>query len=118
MEQDYIELGGNRYEARFNWNALTGFLADTGQDSIDALTHFKVTPTGITVLIWHGLREGERLAGRELTLSKEDIGALLTVPVVEQTMAIFMRHNGMDGASDGQQPAKKKNRKLFPRSVK
>lgn len=99
MEQDYIEIGGVRYRARFNWNALTGFLADTGQDSIDALNHFKVTPSGITVLVYHGLKEGERLDGREFTLSKEDIGANLNVPLVEKVMEIFMRHNGQSGVA-------------------
>lgn len=119
MERDYITIGGIRYRARFNWNALTGFLAETGQDSIDALKHFKVTPSSITVLIWHGLREGERLDGREFMLTKEDIGAELTVPVVESTMDIFMRHNGADGkAVESSDRAKKKNNSLFRRSVK
>ena len=119
MEQDYITLGGIRYRARFNWNALTGFLAETGQDSVDALNHFKVTPSSITTLIWHGLREGERLEGRDFTLTKEDIGANLTVPMVESIMAIFMRHNGADGKSaDGADDTKKKTRSPFRRSVK
>ena len=119
MEQDYITLGGIRYRARFNWNALTGFLAETGQDSIEALNHFKVTPSSITVLIWHGLREGERIEGREFALTKEDIGAQLTVPMVESVMSIFMRHNGAAGkAAEGAEEAKKKTRNPFRRSAK
>ena len=118
MEQDYITLGGIRYRARFNWNALTGFLAETGQDSIEALNHFKVTPSSITILIWHGLREGERIEGREFTLTKEDIGAQLTVPMVEQVMAIFMRHNGVNNTEEGADGTKKKTRNPFRRSAK
>jgi len=118
MGQDYITLGGIRYRARFNWNALTGFLAETGQDSIEALNHFKVTPSSITVLIWHGLREGERIEGREFALTKEDIGAQLTVPMVEQVMSIFMRHNGVNGRTDGSEDTKKKTRNPFRRSEK
>lgn len=118
MEQDYIELAGNRYRARFNWNALTGFLADTGQDSIEALNNFKVTPTGITVLIWHGLKEGERLDGREFTLTKEDIGENLNVPLVERVMEIFMRHNGSgEGAAGTSKKKTRKSRLPFVRSA-
>lgn len=119
MEQDYIEIGGAKYRARFNWNALTGFLSDTGQDSIDALNNFKVTPSSITVLIYHGLREGERLEGREFTLTKEDIGEHMNLPLMNSVMEIFLRHNGGDKSVKAEEPdsAKKKSR-LFRRSAK
>ena len=120
MEQDYIEIGGVKYRARFNWNALTGFLSDTGQDSIDALNNFKVTPSSITVLIYHGLREGERLEGREFTLTKEDIGEHMNIALVNRVMEIFLRHNGGDKTvkvEEPADPAKKKSR-LFRRSAR
>lgn len=117
MEQDYITLGDTRYRACFNWNALTGYLAETGQDTIEALNHFKVTPSGITCLVWHGLKEGERLEGRELKLTREDIGAAMSVPMVEQVMAIFMRHNGATDGSEAE-GSKKKSRNPFRRSAK
>lgn len=117
-ERDYIVIGETKYRARFNWNALTGFLSDTGQDSIDALKHFSVTPSNITTLIYHGLKEGERLDGREFTMSKEDIGEILNTPLVEQVMEVFIRHNG--GGKSEEQPAAsaKKKSKIFRRSGK
>lgn len=118
MEQDHITLNGIRYCARFNWNALTGFLDETGQNDVDALKNFKVTPSSVVVLIWYGLREGERLEGRDFSLTREDIGASLTAPVVESALEIFMRHNGVAGPSKVVDKAKKKNWRLFRRFAK
>ncbi len=121
MAARYITLDGTRYRAEFNWNAISAFLVESGRDTWDGLSCLKeIRPSDLAALALAGITEGERLDGKKLELSKEDIGRMLTTDSVRELIAIFVDHNSNGtGTSEPKQdatPAKKKS--IFRRSGK
>lgn len=116
----YITIGGTRYRAEFNWNAITAFLVESGHDTMEGLQCLKdLKPSELTALAAAAVMEGERIEGRECTLKKEDIGRTATADTFRELIAIFVEQNS-NGETDTKQqdgtPAKKKS--IFRRSGK
>lgn len=75
--KDYITIGGRKVRVECNWNAIVACLESEGRDSMEGLTGFgKLRPSDIAPLMAASINEGERLDGRESTLSPADVGAL------------------------------------------
>lgn len=115
MEKHYIELGGRRFRAEYNWNALTSFLVATGQDTMEGMSDLKMRPSEIAKMIFFAVREGERLDGRELDITEEWIGENLDTQKVVEIFSIFNAHTSNGAKAE---PGESKKKSLFRRSGK
>lgn len=94
MHNDYMVIGGVRYRVEVNWNALTDFLAEIGQDSMQGLAdmdHLK--PSEITALMAAAINEGSRLDGSEARVSPRAIGAAVSIANVKEFLDIYVRQS-------------------------
>ena len=113
MVARYITIGGTKYRAEFNWNAIMAFLVESGNDTMDGVMHLKdLKPSELTALAAAAIVEGERLDGRKCSLTKEDIGCVITADTMRELVNIFVEQSNSGGNSDESQdgaPAKKKS---------
>ncbi len=114
MVARYITIGGTRYRAEFNWNAITAFLVESGADTMEGLKHLKdLKPSELTALAAAAIIEGERIDGRKCELTKEDIGRVITADTMRELVNIFVEQssNGAGNSEEPQDgaPAKKKS---------
>ena len=94
MEKDFITIGGVQYRVEVNWNAMTGFLALVGKDTVNDLSTIgDIRPSEITALMAAAIKEGERLEGRSFTQTPEDIGAVIKPSDVSAFMDIYIRQS-------------------------
>jgi hypothetical protein len=90
--RDKLRIGGAEYSVACNMNALMGFLEDRGTDDFGALTDLtKLKPTDMLPLIAACVREGERIEGRQCSLSAKDIGEVADFRALTDFMEIFGR---------------------------
>ena len=90
MAKDTITIGGKRYKVACNMNALMDFLSERGTDDFSALTDLtKLKPSDMLPLMAACIREGERLDGRECTITGKDIGTVADFSVITAFMEIF-----------------------------
>ena len=93
----YITIGEQRYHIAVNWNAISGYLIKTGNDTFDAVASVSaITPSQMPVLMAECIREGERLEGREFTMSATELGANLGVSEINEFAVIFGRAMSAD----------------------
>ena len=115
MVARYINIGGTRYRAEFNWNAITAFLVESGADTMEGLKHLKdLKPSELTALAAAAIIEGERIDGRKCELTKEDIGRVITADTMRELVNIFVEQSSNSGSSQSGEsqdgtPAKKKS---------
>ena len=94
MKKDIIAIAGKTYRVEVNWNALSAFLRAVGRDTIEDLASFNtLRPSEITALMAACIVEGERLEGRECTLSALDLGAVIQAQDVAAFMEIYIRQS-------------------------
>lgn len=93
MIKDTLTIGGTEYHVACNMNALLDFAKDSGNDDFGAIAAFAKDPkpSDMLPLIAACVREGERLAGRECTLTGKDIGAVAGFGLLTEFMEIFGR---------------------------
>ncbi|MCR5710734.1 MAG: hypothetical protein K6G79_09675 [Bacteroidales bacterium] len=114
MVARYITIGGTRYRAEFNWNAIMAFLVESGNDTMEGVMHLKdLKPSELTALAAAAIVEGERLDGRKCSLTKEDIGCVITADSMRELVNIFVEQSGNGGGDSAKSqdgtPAKKKS---------
>lgn len=91
MEKSFITIAGVRYRVEVNWNALMAFITATGKDSLDELTRLSdMKATDVAPLMRAAIAEGERLEGREFTMTALDLGAVIRPAHVRQFMDIYI----------------------------
>lgn len=94
MKKDTIFIAGQEYRVEVNWNALAAFLREVGRDTIEDLASFStIRPSEITTLMWACFAEGERLDGRECSISALDLGAVIGPNDVAAFMDIYVRQS-------------------------
>jgi len=110
MSADYIVIAGQRYRVEVNWNAIVAFLEDRGTDRLDALAELgKISVKDIAPLMAACIREGERLDGRECTLTALELGAL---PGFMDVIPMFLRIYGRQAApGTGEAPKEEPGKK-------
>lgn len=91
MKKDTVEINGTDYRIEFNWNAVSNFLEDEGIEVEDLDKMGKLKPSQITKLIFHGIKEGARLQGKELPFTPLDLGAALNVQSIADILTIYRR---------------------------
>lgn len=92
MVKDKLIIGGEEKAVACNMNALMDFLQERGTDDFSALTDLsKLKPSDMLPLIAACVREGERLEGRECTLTGKEIGTIADFSLITSFMEIFGR---------------------------
>jgi hypothetical protein len=75
MNKMYIIIAGAEYRVEANWNAITSYLTARGKDSLQGLSDISsLAPSELPHLMAACVKEGERLEGRESSLTAEWIG--------------------------------------------
>lgn len=114
MKKDYIEIAGQRYRVESNWNALMAFLDAVGRNTLDELSQLgTLRPSELTALMVACITEGERLDGKEFTMSALDLGALVTPAKVREFLDIYASQSAP--RLDAEEP-KKEERETEPAS--
>lgn len=118
-----VNIGGRICRVEFNWNALADYCELSGLEDISKLDNLSaITATDMRTFIFCALKEGERMAGRDLELSPVDVGALLRPADISEIMQIYASQtkcsidNGHTEAHNDNPPAKKKNLLRWKRS--
>lgn len=94
MKKDYIKIGGKEYRVEVNWNALGAFLREVGRDTIEELASFAtIRPSEITALMAACIIEGERLDGKDCSITAQDIGTVIAPADVAAFMDIYVRQS-------------------------
>lgn len=92
MIKDTLIIGDIEVRVACNMNALLDFAKETGNDDFAALSNItKLKPSDMLPLIAACVREGERLEGRECSLTAKDIGAVAGFGLLTDFMGIFGR---------------------------
>jgi len=105
---DYLEIDGKNYRIEYNFNAIGDYLDRTGKSLSDLMDFGSIKAKEMLMLIWCGVYEGERLEGRELELSVEDLGAILAPEDIHNAIDVMTKHmtphtDGKAAKDDGQQ---------------
>ena len=99
---DRIEINGVAYRVEVNWNAITAFLEASGRDDVQSLIGLSsLRPSDLAGLLAAAINEGERLDGRESSLTAEEVGTVAGFDTMAQFIQIFAKQTNPKGAGDG-----------------
>ena len=90
---DQITLtDGRTFRVELNWNAIVAFLESSGRDDVRELSNLStLKPSDLAGLLAAGIHEGERLEGREVNLTAEEIGEVSDFGVMGAFIKIFTK---------------------------
>lgn len=92
MTKDTLTLGDVEVRVACNMNALIDFAKESGNDDFASLSNLaNLKPSDMLPLMAACIREGERLEGRECSLTAKDIGAIAGFSLLTEFMEIFGR---------------------------
>lgn len=91
MEKDYMDVAGQHVRVEVNWNALTEYLNKTGRDSFEDLNSLAPKPSEVQILMECAICEGERLEGRESSITAKDIGQSRGFALISEFLGIYHR---------------------------
>lgn len=99
---DQITLNdGRTFRVELNWNALVNFLESSGRDDVRELVNLStLKPSDLAGLLAAGIHEGERLEGREVNLTAEEIGEAVGFGVMGTFIQIFTKQMNPQGAPE------------------
>jgi len=88
---DTITIRDRQFRVEANWRAITGYLKSIGRDSLDAVADVvSLTPSTIGGLMAACINEGERLEGRDTTVSSAILDELHPAEAI-QAMQDFVQ---------------------------
>lgn len=100
---DRIIIDGLSYRVEVNWNTIVHFLEATGRDNVQELASLTdLRPSDLAGLLAASINEGERLDGKQVAFSAEDIGGLVDFATMAEFIAIFTRQTSPKGGSTGE----------------
>ena len=99
---DQITLAdGRTFRVELNWNAIVAFLESSGRDDVRELSNLStLKPSDLAGLLAAGIHEGERLEGREVTFTAEEIGTVADFAVMGAFVRIFTKQMTPKGPVD------------------
>lgn len=113
----HVTIGGRQYRVEFNWNAISAFLVESGRDTMEGLASLTtLRPSDIVPLAYAAISEGERLEGRSLEITRENLGENLNAGVIREIIGIFAEQNSNGGGDESEPVEKSKKKSLFQRS--
>ena len=87
-----MTIDGRQVRLEANWNALIGFLQETGKDDLGALADLKtLRPSDLAGLMAACINEGERLEGRESSYTARTLGEVINASDVLECLRTFRR---------------------------
>ena len=91
---DRIVINGREYRVEANWRAITGYLKETGQDTLDGVADItSLSPSTIGDLMAACINEGERLEGRDSRVTKailDDMRPSEAVSVLQDFVKVYL----------------------------
>lgn len=107
-----ITIGGKMFSVACNWRAIEEFAEVNGIKTIQELGKIsEMEVKALPAFIHACVREGEKMDGRELVLTEEDIRDNITMSVVAHFMEIFKSQSTFDAPGKSGQLKKKKTRR-------
>lgn len=89
MRHDYLILAnGRRVRIAWNMNALDEFVKTTGKE-LSELTSGKTDVALLRTVAWCCAKEGEKMEGKELSLTEVEFGSLMTMSAMTAFVEIF-----------------------------
>ena len=99
MDKRFVIIRGKEYRIEVNWNAFEEFARLKGATITDALSLSLQEGDNIKVMMTAAIKEGERLEGREFTMTPVEVGEILTPVAVSQFLAVYReQYIGEEGA--------------------
>lgn len=93
MQKDYIILSGKRYRVEVNWNAMLDFAEQRGLKNIGELMDVnEIDKENVADLCAAGIREGERLEGRECRITGKEVAELIAPREMMRFVGIYVSH--------------------------
>lgn len=91
---DTIVINGSEWAVEANWRALTAYLRDSGQDSLEAVSDvITLSPSVIGGLMAACINEGERKAGRDRRVTADlldDMRPVEATRIVNEFVRIYL----------------------------
>ena len=92
MDKIYIAIAGRQRRVEANWNAITSYLTSRGKNTLQGLSDISaMPPTEIPHLMVACINEGERLDGRDASLTAEWIGENCRMAEMTEFITAFCR---------------------------
>ena len=93
MGKDYIVIEGKRYRVEVNWNAMLDFAEKRGLTNIGELMDLnEIDNANVADLCAAGIREGERLEGRECTITGKEVAEKIVPREMMRFVGIYVSH--------------------------
>ena len=109
MMKEYLRIGGKAYRAEANWNAIAAYCRRKGVTDLAGLDVLgNVGVEDVIPLMHCCLKEGERLEGRDLDLTEDDLGSLANAATVGAFMQLYVRQSQAGPVEDAAGSGKKK----------
>lgn len=103
---DRIELNGTVYRVEVNWNAIVAYLEASGRDDVQELMSLaRIKPSEMAGLLAAAINEGERLDGRECSLSADEVGRMAGIATMAEFVKIFTRQVSPKGSAEEEKKA-------------
>jgi len=101
---DFINYGGKKYPIKISFVALNSFEKESGK----TLAEVGEALEPHTIILWHALKAGHRLAGEELTLTRDDMEWVLDESLAEYQRVFMDSMVKISDALTGKTETKKK----------
>lgn len=102
MTGETIIITGQAYRVEVNWNTIVAYLEQSGQNDVTALANFgNLKPSDIAGLLAAAINEGERLEGREVNFTAQEIGAQCGMQEIAEFIRIFSAQTAPQTKSTG-----------------
>ena len=93
MQKDYIILSEKRYRVEVNWNAMLDFAEQRGLKNIGELMDVnEIDKDNVADLCAAGIREGERLEGRECRITGREVAEQIVPREMMRFVGIYVSH--------------------------
>lgn len=93
MRKDYVKLGEKTYRVEVNWNAMLDFADRRGLTNIGELMDVnEIDKDNVADLCAAGIREGERLDGRECAITGKEVAETIAPREMMRFIGIYVSH--------------------------
>jgi hypothetical protein len=91
---DKIVIKGREYRVEANWRAITGYLKESGQDTLEGVANItSLSPSTVGGLMAACINEGERLEGRDARVTEailDDLRPSEAIAVLQDFVKIYL----------------------------